>query len=53
VRATIGCDATDDDRAPLLTIDGRDITWDELGRMLMTFEGFQFKLEIRDKREEL
>lgn len=38
---------------PLLIIDGREIGWDELGRMLMTFEGWQFKLTIRDKSEEL
>jgi len=38
---------------PLLIIDGREITWDELGRMLMSFEGWQFKLTIADKSEEL
>jgi len=27
-------------------IDGREVSWDEFGRMLMTFEGFKFKLEI-------
>ncbi len=42
-----------DGRVPLLIIDGREITWDELGRMLMTFEGWQFKLTIGDKSEEL
>ena len=34
-------------------VDGKEITWQEMGRMLMTFEGFQFKLEIRDKSEEV
>jgi hypothetical protein len=34
-------------------VDGREITWDEFGLMLMTFESWQFKLEIRDKSEEL
>jgi hypothetical protein len=38
---------------PLLVIDGREITWEEFGRMLMTFEGFQFKLEICDRSEEV
>ncbi len=33
----------------MLVIDGRDVSWEEFGRMLMTFEGFQFKLEIVDK----
>jgi hypothetical protein len=41
------------DRVPLLIIDGREIGWEEFGRMLMTFEGWQFKLTIRDKSEEL
>ena len=40
-------------RVPLLIIDGREIGWDEFGRMLMSFEGSQFKLTIRDKSEEL
>jgi len=31
-------------------IDGREIDWDEFGRM---FEGSQFKLHIADKSEEL
>ena len=38
---------------PVLVIDGREISWRSLGHMLMTFEGFQFKLEIRDKSEEV
>ena len=29
------------------------IDWDEFGRMLISFEGWQFKLEIRDRSEEL
>jgi hypothetical protein len=46
-------DAHDDDRVPLLIIDGREITWTEFGSMLMSFEGFQFELKIADKSEEL
>ena len=45
-------DDAQDGSVPLLNIDGREITWQEFGRMLMTFEGWQFKLEIRDKSEE-
>lgn len=40
-------------RVPLLVIDGREIAWDEFGRMLMSFEGSQFKLNIADKSAEL
>lgn len=53
VRGRVDWDGAQDGRVPLLIIDGREITWNEFGRMLMSFEGWQFKLEIRDKREEL
>jgi hypothetical protein len=52
VRGTIEWDDARHGQVPLVIIDGREITWDELGRMLMTYEGWQFKLEIRDKSEE-
>ena len=52
VQGMIGWDEAQAGRVPLLSIDGREITWDELGRMLMSYEGWQFKLEIRDKSEE-
>ena len=53
VRGRIESDVDNDDRMPLLVIDGKEIIWQEMGRMLMTFEGFQFKLEIRDSSEEV
>jgi hypothetical protein len=53
VRGRIEWDAAQDGHVPLLVIDGREITWDEFGHMLMTFEGFQFKLRIVDKSDEL
>jgi hypothetical protein len=53
VRGRIEWDNSRDDRAPLLIIDGREIDWDDFGRMLMSFEGWQFKLKIGDKSEEL
>lgn len=46
-------DAVGDGRVPLLVIDGRDVTWNEFGRMLMGFEGWQFRLDIRDRSDEL
>lgn len=36
-----------------IIIDGRKVIWEDLGRVLMTFEGGQFKLEIRDKSQEI
>jgi hypothetical protein len=45
-------DETGDGRTPLLVIDGQEISWDDFGRMLMTFDGWQFRLAIRDRSEE-
>ncbi len=53
VRGLVEWDDASDGRMPLLLIDGRQITWEEFGLMLMSFEGWQFKLEMRDISEEL
>jgi hypothetical protein len=53
VRGKIEWDDSHNGSVPLLNVDGREITWQEFGRMLMSFEGWQFKLEIRDKSEDL
>ncbi|MCE4554246.1 DUF7713 domain-containing protein [Roseateles cellulosilyticus] len=53
LRGTIGSDPDDDQRVPMVVIDGREISWDELGRMVSAFEGWQFKLEFRDLSEEI
>lgn len=52
-RGRIEWDDTLEERTPLLVIDGQKISWEEFGRMLMTFEGWQFKLEISDRSEEV
>ena len=33
---------------PLCVIDGKEIPWDELGKIFMTHEGFRFKMQIYD-----
>jgi len=53
LRGRIEWDEACDGRVPLLVIDGREIGWDEFGRMLMSFEGWQFKLHIADQSDEL
>ena len=53
VRGRISCDTEEDERVPRLVIDGREVSWRQFGRMLMTFEGWQFRLEIRDRSEEI
>jgi hypothetical protein len=52
VRGMIGWDEAQGGHIPLVIVDGREIRWDELGRMLMSYEGWQFRLEIGDKSEE-
>lgn len=36
---------------PLLVIDGRSFTWDQVGRMLMSFEGFTLRAFVGDSIE--
>ena len=52
VRGRFEWDDETDGGLPLLVIDGKAVTWDEFGRALMTFEGWQFKIEIYDPSEE-
>ena len=52
VRAQISWDDDCEGRLPMLVIDGREVKWEEFGRMLMSFEGWQFRLNILDKGEE-
>jgi hypothetical protein len=55
VRGKIDCDldSPDYERLPLIVIDGREISWSKFGQMLMTYEGFNFKLEIFDRSDEI
>ena len=52
VRGQITDDPASLERMPLLIIDGKPITWEELGRMVVPYAGFRFKLEIFDRSEE-
>src|SRR5450755_3882247 len=53
VRGRIDCDLDWEGRMPQLVIDGREVSGEQFGRMLIGFEGWQFKLEIRDRSEEI
>jgi hypothetical protein len=53
LRGTIDSDPDQDHRVPMLVIDGRELSWDDFGRMVATFGGWQFKLEFRDRSEEV
>lgn len=52
VQGSIEWDEAEDGNVPVLVIDGQQVTWKDVGRMLMSFEGWQFQLTIRDKSEE-
>lgn len=53
VRGYIAYDPdNDEDNIPMVVIDGKEITWLELGKMVSIYESFNFKLEIFDKTEE-
>lgn len=52
VRGQIECDPDCDDYSPLLVIDGRKVTLEEFGKMLSVYEGWRFKLVIREFDED-
>ncbi|MCB1908196.1 MAG: hypothetical protein KDH15_12570 [Rhodocyclaceae bacterium] len=52
VRGRIQWDDSAAGHTPLLTIDGREVSWEQFSRMLMTFEGWQFRLQIFDPTDE-
>ncbi|MEM5461441.1 hypothetical protein VSR69_42740 [Paraburkholderia phytofirmans] len=53
VRGHIEWDETQAGRLPLVVIDGQEVSWEDLGQMLMSMEGWQFRLDIADPSEEL
>lgn len=52
VRGQVEWDEGAEGRLPRLIVDGRSHSWDEVGQMLMSFEGFHLKLEVHDQSEE-
>jgi len=53
VRGRIDCDLSEDAHMPCVVVDGQEISWEGFGRMISAYEGWQFKLEICDRSEEL
>ncbi|OLO42391.1 hypothetical protein BTR23_04000 [Alkalihalophilus pseudofirmus] len=45
-------DETNED-TPLVIVDGKAYTWEQLGRMVSTFEGFQFQLKMVDMTDDV
>jgi hypothetical protein len=53
VRARIESDPERETDMPVVVIDGRNISWNEFGRMVATYTGFQFKVEMHDLSDEI
>ena len=56
IRAAISSDLEHNENyghPPLIVIDGKEITWEDFGRMLKAYEGFNFKLELFDRSDEM
>jgi len=49
----IESDPDSDARLPMVVIDGKPFTWEQVGHMLMTFEGFTLEARIKDAIEVL
>jgi lipocalin len=43
----------EEDGTPVLIVDGKAYTWEEIGKMLMSYEGFQLKVEAVDIFDEI
>ena len=52
VRGRISSEHEDGEYVPSVVVDGREISWDEFGRLISTYEGWNFKLELCDRSEE-
>lgn len=53
VRGRIECGEDGFGESPMLVIDGRELSWEAFGRLLSGYEGWQFKLEIADRTDEV
>lgn len=53
VRGQISSDMSGPGDVPLVVVDGKEIAWDDFGRMLLAFEGWQFRFDIADRADEL
>jgi hypothetical protein len=52
-RGRITWDDNEDGRLPMLVIDGKEISWERFGELVMAFEGWQFKFELKDPSDEI
>jgi len=55
VRGQISCNkkSIGYSRKPMMIIDGKEISWEDFGKMLIPYEGFNFRLQILDQNNEI
>jgi hypothetical protein len=53
VRGLISSDPAGPGDIPVVVVDGREIGWDDFGRMLAAFEGWQFRMKISDLADDV
>lgn len=53
VAGRIDADPSGRENRPQLCIDGKKIDWDDFGRMVLSHEGWQFKMEFIDQTDEV
>ncbi len=44
-------DSIADDGGPVVLVDDLELGWDELGRLLESYEGWHLRIEVRDPSE--
>jgi len=53
VRRRIEWGEAQDGHLPLVVVDGKEVPWNDPGRMLMSAEGWRFRPDVADPSEEL
>lgn len=53
IRGQISWDPQHEGQLPLIIVDGREVTWEEFGRTMMMYEGFQFVLKFVDPTDDV
>lgn len=53
LRGTVDSEPDEDRRMPMVVIDGREISRDDLGRRVADAEGWPFKRELPDRSDEI
>ena len=48
IQGEIECDDATVQRCPMIVLDGGEISWDELGKLVMQHEGWKLQLKIID-----